>query len=119
METLGLMFVFVKLFDGARVSAQINVIVLALNQSFGLLATFLAVLIVFNIAMTPLAQAIWGTYLIGYKTFSDSVASVFMIAYSKGNLELLLEINTIWSLIFMVMYYAMAIFVLHAAFHNT
>ena len=42
-----------------------------------------------------------------------------MIAYSKGNLEILLDINLIWSLIFMIMYYFIPIFVLHAAFHNT
>jgi hypothetical protein len=79
----------------------------------------LGVLIIFNVALTPLAQAIWGTYLVGYKTPSDANNSVFMIAYSKGDLEVLLDINTIWSLIFMLMYYAMAIFILHAAFHHT
>jgi len=67
--------------------------------------------------MVPLAQAVWGTYLLGYKTFSDAVVSVFMIAYSKGNLEVLLDLNFIWSLNFMVMYYVMAMFILHAAFH--
>ena len=42
-----------------------------------------------------------------------------MIAYSKGNMEILLDINLIWSLIFMLLYYFMAIFLLHAAFHNS
>jgi len=80
---------------------------------------FLLFLVIFNIAMVPLAQAVWGTQLIGYKTIGDCIVSVFMIAYSKGNLEILLDINLIWSLIFMVMYYFIPIFVLHAAFHNT
>jgi hypothetical protein len=44
-------------------------------------------LIIFNIALVPLAQSIWGTYLVGYKTKMETLNSVFMIAYSKGNLE--------------------------------
>lgn len=74
-------------------------------------------LIVFNVMLVPLAQAIWGTYLIGYKTVPDTIVSVFMIAYSKGNLEVLLDLNFLWSFNFMIIYYSVAIFVLHAAFH--
>lgn len=80
---------------------------------------FLMVLIIFNLSLVPLAQAIWGTYLIGYKTFGDAMVSVFMIAYSKGNLEVLLDLNFIWSSVFMVIYYIIAIFFMHSAFHHT
>jgi hypothetical protein len=45
--------------------------------------------------------------------------SLFMIAYSKGDLELLLEINVVWSMIFMLLYYFMGIFLMHSAFHQT
>ena len=41
-----------------------------------------------------------------------------MIAYSKGNLEVLLDLNFIWSFIFILMYYVFVMFILHAAFHN-
>ena len=40
-----------------------------------------------------------------------------MIAYSKGNLEILLDHNMIWSLLFMLTYYVLPIFIMHAAFH--
>lgn len=119
METIALIFILTKLVDFARIFNRVNVIVLTLNQSVGLLLTFMLLLIIFNIALLPLAQAIWGTYLIGYKTSGDAIVSVFMIAYSKGDLEILLDINFIWSTVFMLMYYFMGIFVLHAAFHNT
>jgi hypothetical protein len=76
-------------------------------------------LIVFNFILTPLAQSIWGTYFIGYKTFPDAVVSVFMIAFSKGNLDKLLDYNFIWSALFMIIYYVMGVFILHAAFHMT
>jgi hypothetical protein len=75
-------------------------------------------LIVYNIALTPLAQSIWGNKLIGYKNFFNALNSVMMIAYSKGNLEILLDINVVWSLIFILMYYLVSIFFLHAAFHQ-
>lgn len=82
-----------------------------------MLATFLAVLIFFNIMLVPLAQSIWGTKLNGYKTFSDARNSVMMIAYSKGNFNEMLDINPLWSMLFVIFYYFMAIFILHAAFH--
>ena len=41
-----------------------------------------------------------------------------MIAYSKGNLEILLDHNQYWSLIFITMYYILSIFIMHAAFHQ-
>ena len=119
METLGLVFILLKIADAARVVDNINVLVLGIYESIDLLLIFLLFLVVINIVLVPLAQAIWGTYLIGYKTFSDAMVSVFMIAYSKGNLEILLEINTFWSLIFMLIYYLLPIFILHAAFHNS
>jgi len=74
-------------------------------------------LIIFNLILVPLAQAVWAPYLIGYKGFWDCVNSVFLIAYSKGDLVEILDLNFIWSLIFMVMYYFFSIFILHAAFH--
>ena len=118
METICLIFILVKVADGIRIFERMNVIVNTLIYSLNLILVFLGLLIVFNLAMVPLAQAIWGTYLIGYKTFPDTVVSVFLIAYSKGNLEDLLELNIFWSLVFMVMYYMIAIFFIHAAFHH-
>ena len=42
-----------------------------------------------------------------------------MIAFSKGNLDKLLDYNFIWSALFMIIYYIMGVFILHAAFHMT
>ena len=42
-----------------------------------------------------------------------------MIAFSKGNLDKLLDYNFIWSALFMLIYYFMGVFILHAAFHMT
>lgn len=117
LDTLGLVFCLVKIVDGFRLFKGLNVIVLCLTESVNLLTTFLGLLFVFNFTMVPLAQSIWGTYFIGYKTFSDASNSVFMIAYSKGNLEFLLDINLVWSLVFMLLYYMIAVYILHAAFH--
>lgn len=75
-------------------------------------------LLSFNLTLTPLANAIWGTYFVGYKTYVDASNSVFMIAYSKGNVDELLDINVYWSSIFIILYYIVAIFIMHAMFHN-
>jgi hypothetical protein len=83
------------------------------------MSIFFTLLFAFNIIVTPLAQAIWGTYFIGYKTFREAFLSVFMIAYTKGNLDRLLDINFIWSALFLLLYYFVAFFIVHAAFHQT
>lgn len=116
---MGLMGTIVKLVDFLRLAERFNKIYLTLLQSIGLLLTFLGFLIIFNIILTPLAQAVWGTYFIGYKTAGDAIVSVFLIAYSKGNLDQLLDYNVVWSCTFLIVYYIMGIFVLHAAFHMT
>jgi hypothetical protein len=79
---------------------------------------FMCFLILFNVAIVPLAQSIWGTYLVGYKGYRDALNSVGMLAYSKGNLEVILDINYIWSLNFVGAYYIVVLFILHAAFHQ-
>jgi len=79
---------------------------------------FLIIMIVFNIIMTPLAQAIWGSQLMGYKTFGDALVSVFMLAYSKGNLEQILNINIYWAFVFILIYYIVILFLLHASMHH-
>ena len=119
METIGLFFVLFKVGDGLRYIQRLNVIVMTIANSMDLLVIFCLMLVLFNLAMVPLAQAIWGTYMIGYKTFFDAFVSVAMIAYSKGDLEEILNINLIWSSVFILMYYLVAIFILHAAFHMT
>ena len=42
-----------------------------------------------------------------------------MIAYSKGNYDVLLDTNPLWSMMFIIIYYFIAIFVIHAALHMT
>jgi hypothetical protein len=41
-----------------------------------------------------------------------------MIAYAKGNLEDILDINFVWSLNVILIYYIVVIFIMHAAFHQ-
>jgi len=97
---------------------KFNVIVLTIGQSSQLIFVFMTFLIAFNFTMTPLASAIWGTYLPGYKSYFDTINSVLMIAYSKGDLDKLMDINVIWSGLFIIVYYVIAIYLMHAFFHN-
>jgi hypothetical protein len=47
--------------------------------------------------MVPFAMGIWSNYLFGYKDFINCFNSVAMIAYSKGDLQKLLDINFYYS----------------------
>ena len=58
METLGLFLVLYKVIDGLRYVQRINVIVMTLSYSKDLLIIWITLLIVFNMAMVPLAQAV-------------------------------------------------------------
>ena len=80
---------------------------------------FLGTYLGFNIAVVPLAQGIWGTLFIGYITFTDCLNSCAMIAYSKGDLEFLLETNPLYSIMFLAIYYMVLIYVMHSGFHMT
>lgn len=86
METIAFVLAIYKVIDFARIIPAFNTIMLALIESTGLASIFLGVLLVANIAMVPLAQAIWSNHLVGYNSFSNCLNSVFMLAYSKGDL---------------------------------
>jgi len=79
METIGLIFILLKVVDGLRYNEKVNKIILTVLDSTGSMVIFLTFWILINIALTPLAQAIWANHLLGYKTFSDGMLSVFMI----------------------------------------
>ena len=55
LETIGLVFVLIKVVDGARLLQRFNVIVMTLIYSSNLMVRFLGLLLLFNTAMTPLA----------------------------------------------------------------
>ena len=116
MDTISLVFLLMRLVDGMRIFKNLNMVVLCLLESLNLLTIFLALLFLFNFTMVPLAQAIWGTQFIGYKTAMNAANSVFMISYGKGELEHLLDVNLVWSTIFMIIYYVFAVYLAHAAF---
>lgn len=116
-ETIGLIFVLLKVVDGFRYIQRLNNIVMTVQNSAANIFIFMVIMILFNLVMTPLAQAIWGNQLVGYKTFTDALASVFLIAYSKGNLEKILDINLFWAFIFTLIYYFIILFILHSAMH--
>jgi hypothetical protein len=78
---------------------------------------WMILLVFFNIIMTPMAQSIWGHISFGFQNFTLSLIQVFMIAYSKMDLNSLLALNIYYSMAFFVIYYMIAIFLWHSAFH--
>jgi hypothetical protein len=118
LETIALVFVLFKVVDGLRINKKFNHIVQTMLNSSQLLCIFFCVNLLIQLALTPLAMAVWGHQLAGYKDFDNGMVSVMMIFYSKGNLNSLLEINYIWSFIFLLIYYFLTIFLSLGAFHQ-
>lgn len=119
LDTIALIFVAYRVIDVLRVFQEFNTIVEGIKQSGAVLTIFLATYLGFNIAVVPLAQGIWGTLFIGYIGFVDCLNSCAMIAYSKGDLEFLLETNPLYSIMFLFIYYMVLIYVMHSGFHMT
>lgn len=117
IQSISLIFIFLKLINATQYIQKVNNILTTLKYSMDLFMIFFGINILIIIALTPLAQAIWGTYFVGYKNFSYCFTSMLSIYYAKGNLQELLEINFFWSFIFMLLYYSLVIFLNNAAFH--
>ena len=60
-ETVGLIFVLLKVVDGFRYIQRLNNIVMVVQNSAGNIFIFMVFMVLFNLVMTPLAQAIWGS----------------------------------------------------------
>ena len=78
---------------------------------------FLGSYLLINIILVPFAQGIYCTHFLGYVAFFDAFNSATMIAYSKGDLEYLLDTNVIYSFIFLFIYYLVLIYIMHSGFH--
>lgn len=87
METIGFVLAFLKVMSFMRIMDAYNSIMLTIELSGTLLVIFMGALMTFNFALVPLAMSIWATQVAGYKTLTDTLNSLFMIAYSKGDLE--------------------------------
>lgn len=118
LETICLIFVFFKMIDGVRYIQKVNNVVCSLIYSSKLILLFVFMFILINVALSPLAQAVWGHHLVGYKTFENCLVSVFMIFVAKGDLDRVIDINFTWSLVFLTFYYFMIIFLNTGIFHQ-
>ncbi len=90
---------------------------MSVENSLKLMLFWLIMLVLFNIIMTPMAQSIWGHISFGFQNFRLSLMQVFMIAYSKMDLNMLLSLNVYYSMAFFIIYYIISIFLWHSVFH--
>ena len=116
-EIFSLVLVIKKLWEFLRQISFINFITISVENSLRLMLVWLIMLIFFNIIMTPMAQSIWGHISFGFQNFRLSLTQIFMIAYSKMDLNMLLSLNVYYSLAFFIIYYLISIFLWHSAFH--
>lgn len=116
-DAIAMIFVTWRVVGLMRIIPEFNTVVLTLSQSSSILATFMFAVVMMNAGIVPMAMGIWGTLFEGYTTFWLCLNSTAMIAYSKGELAYLLDTNPVYSIMFMLIYYFMLIFVMHAGFH--
>jgi hypothetical protein len=107
-----------KILNSLRILRRLNIIASSLLYSSKLMSIFFLGLMTLTLSLVPLAQALWGTNLEGYKSLKDAAMSVLMITYAKGNLDLIIEMNSIWSFLFLLVYYFLVLFFMTAAFHH-
>ena len=112
---MSLLFVVFRLADGLRVIMKLNIIINTYIYSLRILSIFILMFLIFMLAMTPFAQAIWGDKVFGFKSFRDAFMSVSMINYSKGSLNTLMETKSPWFFFFFVLYYVFAVFMMYGA----
>jgi len=117
METIGMIFITLKIIDGLRIVGKMNTIMLTFITSGKYFSIFMCLHFFFHIALIPLAQSTYGTSLVGYKLIPDCLNSLLMISYSKGNLNQLFDFNEFWGLLLLILYYIFALYFLHAVFH--
>lgn len=115
VETISLIFVLFRLVDGLRVLINLNMVIKTLMESIKTLSYFLLIWFLFFYAMTPYAQALWGHRFVGYKTFKDAHLSVMMISFCKGNLNELINLHSPHTIVFMLLYYSIAVFMMNGA----
>ena len=116
-EIFSLVLVIKKLWELIRQISFINFITISVENSLKSMLVWLIMLVFFNIIMTPMAQSIWGHISFGFQNFTLSLIQVFMIAYSKMDLNSLLAMNVYYSMAFFIIYYMISIFLWHSVFH--
>lgn len=118
LEVISIFFMALKLVDFSRKLRIVNIILLVCEESKQYILIFIITFLMLNLILVPLAQSICGIHLYGYKTFEHAVTSVLMVNYAKGNLNVMLDYNAFWSIIFLFLYYLNISFLMHAAFHS-
>ena len=83
-----------------------------------MLMRYLFIMIMILISFVPIAQSLWGTYVFSYKNPQHALNAVLMIMFAKGDFSELTKYTLVLPVIFLVAYYMMILFLMHAAFHK-
>ena len=116
-EVFSLILCIIKIFEAFRLIQRFNFISLSLDFAIRNMIIWLCLFILFNVIMTEMAQSIWGHLIFGFQSFKMSLLTVFMIMYSKIDLQQLLNINIYYSMAFFIVYYVIVMFMWYSVFH--
>lgn len=68
--------------------------------------------------MVPFAMGLWGVFIHGYSSSARAYNSILMIMFAKGAFSELNLYNPQFTFVFLLLYYSVIMFVMHAAFHK-
>ena len=79
---------------------------------------FLAAQVVLVSVLVPFAMGLWGVFIHGYSSSERAYNSILMIMFAKGAFSELNLYNPQFTFVFLLLYYSVIMFVMHAAFHK-
>lgn len=91
---------------------------IVLDHSGDLVFLFLIAQVVLISVLVPFAMGLWGVFLHGYSDAGRALNSILMIMFAKGAFAELNDYNPQFTFVFLLLYYATIMFIMHAGFHK-
>ncbi|KAL4445678.1 hypothetical protein ABPG74_006229 [Tetrahymena malaccensis] len=106
-----LLFRFIFVFS---FSIYLKTIVDTIKNAGGDLLKYFIIFLPLLISFALIFYQIWGAYIKGYNNLTSSLCSVILMTIGYMNTDQINQINTVWSIIFVVLFYLMIIFLFYS-----
>ncbi|KAL4493505.1 hypothetical protein ABPG72_007513 [Tetrahymena utriculariae] len=106
-----LLFRFIFVFS---FSIYLKTIVDTIKNAGGDLLKYFVIFLPLLISFALIFYQIWGAYIEGYNNLTASLCSVILMTIGYLNADSINQINTVWSIIFVVLFYLLIIFLFYS-----
>ena len=118
VECLAIFLMLCRTIQILRVNREFHLIGVVIDHSGDLMILFLTVNIILITVLVPFAMGLWGIFIPAYSSGGRAYSSILMIMFAKGNFDELSLFNPYFTFVFLLIYYSMIVFIMHAAFHK-